>query len=110
MPNLPDALFAGHFDGNKPRRWIHGVAISTDRPNGDGTSFCARGVIADNLPIPLLLEYNWLRPLGRVISLEAIGTLLINVSAVRGLHFDPINRPSAEVQAVGPLADDALEP
>jgi hypothetical protein len=66
-------ILGGHFDPKKPRRWIEGVAISTDRPNANGTSFCARGVVDGNLPVPLLLEHNWLRPIGRVISLEATG-------------------------------------
>jgi hypothetical protein len=77
-----DAEFAwrileGHFHGNRPRRWINGLAISTDRANANGTSFCARGVIDRNLPVPLLLEHNWLRPLGRVVSLDAVGNQLL---------------------------------
>lgn len=69
-------LVENHFDASKPRRLIAGVALSTDRKNFKGDAFQARGVVPAQLPMPLLLEHNYLMPIGLVRELEVRGTQL----------------------------------
>ncbi len=58
-----------NFDGTKPRRFVSGVCVSSGEKNSNGVAFRARGVSA-TLPIPLLWNHLWLRPIGKVIGIE----------------------------------------
>lgn len=61
-----------HFDPTRPRRFISGVAVSSGRKNQNGYTLKAGGMTA-TLPVPLLLDHCWLRPIGKIFAIGAWG-------------------------------------
>lgn len=66
------SLIQRNFDSSKPHRYVSGVAVSSKEKNANGDAFVARGVSV-TLPVPLLLEHQWMKPIGKVFAIEARG-------------------------------------
>src|ERR1039458_3601329 len=59
--------------GSAHRRFVRGDAISSARANSNGHGFSAAGLVDDGVQIPLLLEHDPMRPLGKIIRVRVIG-------------------------------------
>lgn len=70
-------ILDGHFSCRHQRRFIEGLAISSDRENAHGVAYIARGLMNQKLPIPLLVNHDWLMPLGRVIRASAVADRVV---------------------------------
>src|SRR5438046_1310659 len=62
------------FNTSKPTRLITGFAVSSARVL-NGIAFSASGAEYE-LPIPLLWEHDWSRPLGKITGVEVWGDAL----------------------------------
>src|SRR2546428_5639736 len=58
-----------NFDRAQPRRFVAGLAVSSDAKNSHGHAFKARGLKV-TLPVLLLWNHDWLRPIGKVHLVE----------------------------------------
>lgn len=65
-------LVASQFDAKADRRLISGIAISSRRKNANGLAFVASGAKI-SLPVPILYDHQWNRPIGRAFAVEARG-------------------------------------
>ena len=75
-------ILEGKFKPNKPGRFISGCAVTFNVGNSKGKVLQARGLEDLKLPLPLLVEHNWLQPCGLVTSVRAVGDELKFVAEV----------------------------
>lgn len=61
-----------YFNRNNSTRLISGICIGSGLPNENKDAFIARGVDY-SLPVPLLWNHDWCRPLGLVLGLKVCG-------------------------------------
>jgi hypothetical protein len=65
-------ILRDNFDHSKPRRFLSGLVVSSDDTNENGYSFKASG-LKITLPVPLLWQHEWMRPIGNVDGIETRG-------------------------------------
>lgn len=66
------SIVYSNLDTRKAHRCIAGVAVSSKAKNTHGQAFVARGLSIE-LPRPLLLYHDFLRPIGKVTGIEIRG-------------------------------------
>ena len=65
-------LLSRNFIKTAPHRFISGVALTSRKPNSRGSAFVAAGA-QFNLPIPLLFDHDWIKPVGKVTAISVRG-------------------------------------
>jgi len=65
-----------NFSGSAPRRFVAGIAVSSKQKNANGQAFDPNGALALQIPMPLLWDHNFCRPVGKVTGVSVRGDAL----------------------------------